>query len=118
MPDRTYRSVARKAVRFLACEIKSPPFSASARKAIGDMLRFVQDGKPLGLPHSRPLPIVGPGCHELRINDKTVTWRAIYRVDTDAILVCAVFAKKTRSLPPKIITACRRRLAAYDAKGG
>ena len=59
------------------------------------MLGFVQEGKLLGLPHSRPLPSVGPGCHELRIRDETVTWRIIYRVDAHAVLVCSVFAKKS-----------------------
>jgi phage-related protein len=82
------------------------------------MLGFVQEGKLLGLPHSRPLPSVGPGCHELRIRDETVTWRIIYRVDAHAVLVCSVFAKKSRSLPPHIISACRGRFATYDAKGG
>jgi phage-related protein len=118
MPDRAYRSSTRKKLHFLSGRIKSPPFSESARKEAGKMLRYLQDGKTLGLPSSRPLPIIGPHCHELRINDEDVTWRIIHRVDPDVILVCAIFAKKSRTLPPHIVTACRRRLAAYDAKRG
>lgn len=34
-------------------------------------------------------------CHELRIVDQEVTWRIVYRVDPDAIVIAEVFAKKT-----------------------
>jgi phage-related protein len=118
MPDRLYRSPARKKLHFLSGRIKSPPFSDAARNEAGKMLRFVQEGKPLSLPYSRPLPSVGPRCHELRVRDENVTWRILYRVDPDVVLVCAIFAKKSRSLPAHVVTACRQRFAAHDAKKG
>ncbi len=67
------------------------------------------------MPHSRAMPGVAPRCHELRIRDADVTWRIVYRVDPDAIIICDVFAKKTQSTPRSVIESCRRRLAAYDA---
>jgi phage-related protein len=118
MPDSTYDAPARKELAFLYGEIKTPPFSAAARKEAGDLLRSVQDGEKLGLPVSRPLPSLGRRCHELRVNDENVTWRIIYRTDFDAVLVCDVFAKKTEAIPQRVLKACRKRLAAYDRSAG
>jgi len=66
------------------------------------------------LPHSRPMPSIGPRCHELRINDENVTWRIIYRLDQDAIVIAEVFTKKTQGTPAIVIEACQRRLREYD----
>ena len=95
-------------------EIKTPPFSAAARKEAGTLLDKLQQGKSLGLPHSRPMPSIGPRCHELRIVDEDKSWRIIYRTDRDAILVADVFRKTTATTPAHIIKACRQRFRAYD----
>ena len=95
-------------------EVKTPPFSSEARIEAGLLLRRLQRGERLGLPHSRPMPSIGPGCHELRIQDADVTWRIVYRADADAVIICEVFAKKTQATPRAVIQACRRRLTAYD----
>lgn len=68
----------------------------------------------LPLPHSRPMPSIAPHCHELRVNDKNGTWRIIYRIDLDAILILEVFQKKTKQTPQKVIEICQRRLQQYD----
>jgi phage-related protein len=60
------------------------------------------------------MPTIGPRCHELRIVDGGVTWRIIYRVDPDAIVIAEVFAKKTAQTPTAVVSACRRRLRDYD----
>ena len=96
-------------------EVKTPPFSAAARVETGVLLRRLQRGERLTLPHSRPMPSVGPRCHELRIVDADATWRVIYRLDADAIVLAEVFRKKTRATPRQVIGACQRRLRAYDA---
>src|SRR5271170_4453141 len=85
-----------KPLVWLRGEIKSPPFSAVARLEAGLLLRQLQDGESLGMPHSRPMPSIGPRCHELRVRDEDQNWRIIYRIDTDVIAVVAVFAKDTR----------------------
>ncbi len=46
---------------------------------------------------------------------QAVTWRIVYRIDADAILVTAVFAKKTEQTPKREIDNCKARLAKYDA---
>ena len=56
------------------------------------------------------MPSIGPRCHELRINDENRTWRIIYRIDDDAIVVLEVFEKKTQKTPRQILTNCQRRL--------
>ena len=94
-------------------EIRSPPFSTAARVEAGELLRRLQRGEPLALPHSRPVPIVGPGCHELRIVDAGVSWRIVYHLRDDAVVILAVFAKKTRRTPSQQIEASRARLRRY-----
>ena len=96
-------------------EIKTPPMSESARRETGFLLRRLQQGELLSLPHSRPTPSIGPWCHELRINDENKTWRIIYRIDEDAIVVVEVFEKKTQKTARQTITNCQRRLRRYDA---
>jgi phage-related protein len=80
-------------------EISTPPFSANARSEAGYLLRQVQIGIKLSLPQSRPMSSIGTGCHELRINDENLTWRIIYRIYSDAILILEVFEKKTNKTP-------------------
>jgi len=94
--------------------VKTPPFSAEARLEAGLLLRRLQRGELLSLPHSRPMPAVGRRCHELRINDRTKSWRIIYRIDADAIVLVDVFEKRTQTTPAQMISQCRQRLSAYD----
>lgn len=105
---------AQKPVVWLHGEVKTPPFSAQARIDAGMLLRRLQGGEGLGLPHSRPMPVVGPRCHELRIPDENGTWRVMYRIDADAVIVVEVFAKKTSATPQHVIDVCRQRLRRYD----
>ncbi len=94
-------------------EVKTPPFSLIARLEAGLLLRRLQQGETLAVPHSRPMPSIGRQCHELRIQDREQTWRLIYFVAPDAIVVLDVFSKKTQTTPAPAIESCRRRLAAY-----
>ena len=103
-----------KALAWLHGEVRTPPFSKAARIEAGYLLRELQRGRSLSMPHSRPMPEVGPRCHELRIVDEGVTWRIVYRIDPDAIVIVEVFAKKTAQTPAAVLEACRRRLKEYD----
>jgi phage-related protein len=38
----------------------------------------------------------------------------VYRVDSDAVVIADVFAKKTEKTPGPVVEACRRRLRNYD----
>ena len=103
-----------KPVVWLAGEVKTPPFSKEARVEAGFLLRRLQQGEALGMPQVRPMPAVGRRCHELRIRDEERNWRIMVRVDSDAVVIADVFAKKTRSTPRKVIEVCRERLRRYD----
>ena len=74
-------------------EIKTPPFSREARIEAGMLLRRLQQGESLGLPHSRPMPDIGPRCHELRIRDKGKNWRIFYHLSADAVVILDVHNK-------------------------
>ena len=106
--------MADKPLAWLHGEVKSPPFSNEARIEVGGLLRRLQRGETLSLPQSRPMPSVGGRCHELRIQDANSTWRVIYCVDQDAVIIAEVFAKKTQATPKSVIDTCRQRLKAYD----
>ena len=103
-----------KPLVWLHGEVRTPPFSQDARVEAGVLLRRVQSGESLAMPHSRPMPSIGGRCHELRVRDESVNWRLIYRVDSDAIVLLDVFSKKTGKTPAAVIRACKTRLRRYD----
>ena len=94
--------------------VKTPPFSAAARLEAGYLLRLLQRGDKLSMPHSRPMPSIGLRCHELRITDGDKIWRIVYRTDVDAIVIGEVFQKKTATTPKKIFDVCKARFRMYD----
>lgn len=96
-------------------EIKTPPFSADARIEAGVLLRRLQRGEVIAMPHSRPMPSVGKACHELRIQDVSRTWRIVYFVDPEAVVILEVFAKTTPQTPKAVLETCRARLRRYLA---
>ena len=96
-------------------EISTPPFSENARIDAGYLLRQLQNGVQLLPPQSRPMTSIGNGCHELRINDENQTWRIVYRLYPDAILILEVFSKKTNKTLNSIINVCRERIKRYDS---
>jgi phage-related protein len=69
----------------------------------------------LSMPHSRPMPSIGKRCHELRINDQQKTWRIVYRIDYDVIIIAEVFEKRTEETPQRVIDTCKKRLKEFDA---
>ena len=107
-------TVDRKPVIWVHGELKTPPMTASARVEAGYLLGLLQEGVNLAMPLSRPMPQIGPRCHELRVRAEDTNWRIIYRIDDRAILVVDIFKKKTAATPKRVIEACKRRLTAYD----
>ena len=104
----------RRLLVVLAGEIQTPPLSEAAREEAGSLLRRIQRGLTVEMPHSRPMPSIGERVHELRINDEHQTWRIIYRIDPEAIVIAEVFSKKTPATPLKVTQICQRRYRAYD----
>ncbi|MCY7368282.1 MAG: type II toxin-antitoxin system RelE/ParE family toxin [Chamaesiphon sp.] len=77
---------------WLSSEIKTPPFSQSARIEAGSLLKQLQDGELLSMPVSS----IGKHCYELRVGDSenNQEWRIIYQIDDDAIIIAGVFSRK------------------------
>jgi phage-related protein len=103
-----------KPLAWLRGEVKSPPFSQDARIEAGFLLRRLQQGESIGLPHSRPMPSIGAGCHELRIVDQNHTWRIVYHIEPDVVVILDVFSKKTPATPATVISECRKRLETFQ----
>ena len=103
-----------KDIVWLHGEVRTPPFSKEARLEAGYLLRQLQQGVKLSMPQSRPMPSIGSRCHELRINDENSTWRIVYRIDDDAIVILEVFSKKTSNTPKQVIDICKKRIKSYD----
>ena len=110
---------ADKPLVWLAGEVKTPPFSKEARIEAGQLLRRLQRGETLRMPHARPMPGVGRRCSELRIRDEGVHWRVLVHLDDDAVVILEVFAKKGRTTPRKVLENCRARVRRYqeDSQG-
>jgi phage-related protein len=92
-PEQTVTPSSNKPLYVLHGTIKTPPLSSKARLDVGFQLRRVQHGEMLSMPISRPMPTIGPNCHELRISDieRHTEWRVIYCIDHLAILILDVF---------------------------
>lgn len=102
-----------KPLVWLKGQVKTPPVTAEARIEAGFLLRRLQQGDVIALPHSRPMSSTGPQCHELRIADREHTWRIMYHLAADAVVILDVFSKKTEATPKGVIDTCRKRLVAY-----
>jgi phage-related protein len=61
------------------------------------------------------MPAIGRRCHELRLPDEDHTWRIVYRVDEDAVLILQVFSKKTQRTPKSVVESCTVLQSRYDA---
>ena len=103
-------------LRWLHGEIKTPAFAEEARREAGFLLRQLQDGEKVNFPQAEPLTTVGPRCGALRVRDDKHSWRIMYRVDEDAVLILEVYAKKTPKIPDEVIARCKKRLKIYDSE--
>ena len=106
-----------KPLVWLHGEVKTPPLSPTARSEAGYLLRKLQQGEKVPMPWSRTMPSIGRRCRQLRINDNERTWRIVYRIDADAIVILEVFQKQTQQTPRMVIDVCKHRIRMYDNKG-
>lgn len=107
-------NVGHKELFFLGGEIQHPPMSVEVRRDSGYYLWKLQMGEMLSMPISRPMPIIGSNCHELRIRDSKETWRIVYKIYTNAIVILEVFQKKTQTTPKRVIDTCKHRLKSFS----
>lgn len=68
-------------------------------------------GESLGLPVSRPMPVIANGAHELRIKDRSGQYRIFYFTKhKDAVPVFHFLKKKTETTPHHEIGIAQNRL--------
>jgi phage-related protein len=78
------------------------------RKVIGEDLKTVQFGWPLGMPVVRPL---GDGLFEVRSNLDDRIARVIFVAADGLMVLLHAFLKKTQKTPPDELELARKRLA-------
>ena len=103
-------------IAWLAEAWQTPPMSEDGRRQAGFLLRQLQQGESLAMPHSRQMSAIGRRVHELRIKDEKAkaTWRILYRIDDDMIVIVEWFDKDANRTPKRVIHTCKQRLARYD----
>ena len=94
-------------------EITTPPFPRMPVSRLG-FYRATPARRRIDPARSRPMPSIGLNCHELRGVDESVTWRIVYRLFSDAVLILEVFEKKTSKTPKSVIDVCKSRLKRYE----
>lgn len=108
-----FEMTSSKPLVWLHGEVKTPPFSKAARIEAGFLLRRLQSGELIEMPLSRPMRDIGPACHELRVDDGDTTFRILYHIAAEAIVILEVFQKKSRTTPKQAIDVAKKRLRAY-----
>jgi phage-related protein len=86
-------------------------FPKSVRDRLGRRLFQLQMGEQLEMPHSRPMPSVGAGAAELRVQGEDGAYRVFYYTSSaKGILLFHAFVKKSRQTPAREIGIARKRL--------
>ena len=80
------------------------------RKKIGEDIRTVEFGWPIGMPVSRPL---GKGLYEVRTKLKDRIARVFFTVDGDKMVLLHGFIKKSQATPDNELAVARSRLQLW-----
>jgi phage-related protein len=81
------------------------------RRRLTELFALVAEGESIGMPLSRPMPVVEHGVHELRVKDRSGQYRVFYYTKrADAILFFHFFKKKTQETPLQEIETAKSRL--------
>jgi len=89
--------------------LKSLPMAF--KKSIGEDVKTVQFGWPLGMPLVEKLE---PYLWEVRTKVPDGIARVLFTVDGHVMILLHGFIKKTRKIPQREITTARSRLRAYQ----
>ncbi len=84
-----------------------------ARKVIGEDIKTVQFGWPLGMPLVRKLE---PGLWEVRSHIAQGIARVLFTVIENKIVLLHGFIKKSQKTPPSDLATARKRLASFDTE--
>jgi phage-related protein len=101
--------MALKLIKFLGDSLKRlREFPENARQDAGYQLDKVQRGEQPD--DFKPMPIIGKGAEEIRVQDESGIYRVIYTAKLeDAIYVLHAFQKKTQATSPHDIELATKR---------
>lgn len=86
-------------------------FPREVRIRLGRALFRLQLGEKVGMPHSRPMPVVAPGVSELRVRGEDGIFRTFYYAAGEhGVLVIHAFVKETQRTPAAEVETGKRRL--------
>jgi len=81
------------------------------KRKLAELFALLCEGQSLGMPVSRPMPIVANGVHELRVKNRDGQYRVFYFTKhEDAILIFHAFKKRTQTTPQHELEVARKRL--------
>jgi phage-related protein len=81
------------------------------RGDLADALARLDAGLVLTMPLSRPMPSIGRGAHELRLRDRSGTYRIVYAIiHRGTIHVLHAFKKTTATTPTRNLSVAMQRL--------
>ena len=80
------------------------------RKRIGDDIKAVEFGWPIGLPVCRPL---GKGLYEVRTTLKNRIVRVLFAIEGDKMVLLHGFIKKSQATPDADLNLARTRLQLF-----
>jgi phage-related protein len=84
------------------------------KKELGSVLTRLQKGESIGMPDIRPMTDINPQVSEIRISDRTGSYRVLYVLQRKSgILVFHAFQKKSRITVERDIKTARIRLEAF-----
>ena len=88
--------------------------SRSHKKAIGEDIKTVQFGWPLGMPLVEKIE---PYLWEVRTKVPNGIARVLFTVDGHMMIILHGFIKKTKKIPQKELNTARSRLRQYQESG-
>jgi phage-related protein len=99
-----------------ACRREIDALPPEVRGDLADALARLDQGLPLSMPLSKPMPSIGRGAHELRLKDRSGTYRVVYALVIQGIVhVLHAFKKTSRTTAARNIDVARRRLKEVTA---
>jgi phage-related protein len=94
-----------------ACRREIQDLPEEVRGDLADALARLDAGLVLSMPLSRPMPSIGRGVHELRLKDRSGTYRIVYAlVQRGIVHVLQAFKKTTTATPAKSLDLAMKRL--------
>jgi phage-related protein len=84
------------------------------KKELGSVLTRLQKGEFIGMPDVRPMPEINSQTLEIRMSDRTGSYRALYAIRMEfGILLFHAFQKTSRRTPEREKRIARIRFEAF-----